>query len=136
MPRMARPKEDHPTSGELEVLKVLWQRGPSTVRDVLEVLNESRPRAYTSVMSLMNVMTDKGQLTRREQGRAFIYEPAADRETTLGSMVADLLGRAFEGSASQLVAHLLEETKPNSGELDEIRKTIAKYKQGRPNDRS
>ena len=66
---MARPKDEHPTTGELEVLKVLWQRGPSTVRDVLAVLNEARPRAYTSVMSLMNVMAEKGQLVRREQGR-------------------------------------------------------------------
>jgi predicted transcriptional regulator len=132
---MARPKEDHPTSGELEVLKVLWQRGPSTVRDVLEVLNETRPRAYTSVMSLMNVMTDKGQLVRREKGRAFVYEPACVREATLGSMVADLLGRAFEGSASQLVAHLLDQTRPDSSELDEIRKAISQYKQSRPEER-
>ena len=126
---MARPKEEHPTSAELEVLKVLWQRGPSTVRDVLEVLNETRPRAYTSVMSLMNVMTDKGQLARREQGRAFVYEPACEREATLGNMVADLLGRAFEGSASQLVAHLLDHSRPDSTELDEIRKAIQQYKQ-------
>ena len=104
---MARPKEEHPTSAELEVLKVLWQRGPSTVRDVLQVLNETRPRAYTSVMSLMNVMADKGQLVRREQGRA------------------------FEGSASQLVAHLLDQSRPDSGELDEIRKAIQQYKQGK-----
>jgi BlaI family transcriptional regulator, penicillinase repressor len=129
MPGMARPKEDHPTAGELEVLKVLWHRGPSTVRDVLEILNESRPRAYTSVMSLMNVMADKGQLKRHEQGRAFLYEPAIEREETLGGMVADLLGRAFEGSASQLVAHLLDQTRPDSGELDEIRKAIQQYKQ-------
>ena len=126
---MARPKEEHPTSAELEVLKVLWQRGPSTVRDVLEALNESRPRAYTSVMSLMNVMADKGQLSRREEGRAFVYSPACEREETLGSMVADLLGRAFEGSASQLVAHLLDQSRPDSGELDEIRKAIQQYKQ-------
>jgi BlaI family penicillinase repressor len=126
---MARPKEEHPTSAELEVLKVLWQRGPSTVREVLEVLNEDRPRAYTSVMSLMNVMADKGQVVRREQGRAFVYEPTCERETTLGGMVADLLGRAFEGSASQLVTHLLDQTKPDSGELDEIRKAIQQYKQ-------
>jgi BlaI family transcriptional regulator, penicillinase repressor len=126
---MARPKEEHPTSAELEVLKVLWQRGPSTVRDVLEVLNESRPRAYTSVMSLMNVMTEKGQLARREHGRAFLYEPACERDATLGNMVADLLGRAFEGSASQLVAHLLDQSRPDSSELDEIRKAIQQYKQ-------
>lgn len=128
---MARPKEEHPTTAELEVLKVLWQRGPSTVREVLDVLNESRPRAYTSVMSLMNVMAEKKQLVRREQGRAFVYEPASERDETLGGMVADLLGRAFEGSASQLIAHLLDQSRPDSGELDEIRKAIQQYKQGR-----
>ncbi len=128
---MARPKDEHPTSGELEVLKVLWQRGPCTVRDVRAVLNEARPRAYTSVMSLMNVMAEKGQLVRREQGRAFVYEPACEREETLGGMIADLLGRAFEGSASQLVTHLLDQTRPDSGELDEIRKAIQQYKQSR-----
>ena len=65
---MARPKEDQPTDGELEVLKVLWDRGPSTVREVLEVLTVTRPRAYTSVMSLLNVMTEKGLVTRQPQG--------------------------------------------------------------------
>jgi len=124
---MPRPKEEQPTTGELEVLKVLWERGPSTVREVMDVLNEARPRAYTSVMSLLNVMTDKGLLVRQPQGRAFVYRPKADRGRTLQRMVGDLLGRAFEGSTTQLVAHLLDQSKPSEGELDEIRRAIEQY---------
>jgi len=124
---MARPKEDQPTAGELEVLKVLWERGPSTVRDVLEVLNRDRERAYTSVMSLLNVMTEKGLLERVAEGRAFVYRPKSKREQTLGGMVSDLLGRAFSGSASQLVAHLLDHANPSTEELDEIRRAIRQY---------
>jgi BlaI family transcriptional regulator, penicillinase repressor len=128
---MARPKEEQPTAGELEVLKVLWDRGPSTVRDVMDVLNESRPRAYTSVMSLLNVMTDKGLLIREPQGRAFVYRPRTERGKTLKRMVGDLLGRAFEGQASQLVAHLLDQSKPTSEELNEIRRAIEAYQKER-----
>lgn len=126
---MPRPKEEQPTAGELEVLKVLWDRGAATVREVMDVLNAERPRAYTSVMSLLNVMTDKGLVTREPQGRAFIYRPAAAREETLGQMIGDLLGRAFEGSTAQLVAHLLDQSQPGKQELDEIRRTIQQYQQ-------
>lgn len=126
---MARPKEERPTAGELEILKVLWETGPATVREVMDVLNRSRKRAYTSVMSLLNVMTEKGLLVRVPQGRAFVYKPRADRTRTLQGMVGDLLGRAFEGSASQLVAHLLDESNPSRDELAEIRKAIQQYQQ-------
>ena len=128
---MPRPKEEHPTAGELEVLKVLWDRGAGTVRDVMEVLNQDRPRAYTSVMSLLNVMTEKGLLVRQPQGRAFVYRPKTDRRRTLRRMVGDLLGRAFEGSTSQLVTHLLDQSKPSAEELAEIRQAIEQYQQQR-----
>jgi BlaI family penicillinase repressor len=128
---MPRPKEEQPTTGELEVLKVLWQRGPSTVREVMDVLNESRPRAYTSVMSLLGVMADKKLVIREASGRAFVYRPKTDRGRTLRHMVGDLLGRAFEGSTSQLVAHLLDQTKPSPAELAEIRDAIESYQQQR-----
>lgn len=128
---MPRPKEEQPTAGELEVLKVLWERGPSTVREVMDVLNKDRPRAYTSVMSLLNVMTDKGLVVREPQGRAFIYRAKTNRGRTLRRMVGDLLGRAFEGSTSQLVAHLLDQTKPSPEELEEIRRAIEEYQQQR-----
>jgi len=126
---MPRPKHEHPTPGELEVLKILWDRGPSTVREVMEVLNRQRQRAYTSVMSLLNVMTDKGLLEREPKGRAFLYRAQVGREKTLGQMVHDLLGRAFEGSASALVARLLDQSSPSPEELQEIRKTIDEYHQ-------
>ena len=125
---MARPRQDQPTPAELEILKVLWERGTLAVREVMEALNaEGRERAYTTVMSLLNVMTEKGLLKRTPQGRAFVYTAKSPRERTLGQMLGDLLGRAFEGSPSALVAQLLDEANPTQEELDEIRKTIAQY---------
>jgi BlaI family penicillinase repressor len=124
---MSRPKQSTPTDGELEILKVLWSRGPATVRDVLTILNEERPRAYTSVMSLMNIMADKGLVTRQADGKAFVYAAASSRESTLGGMIRRLLGSAFDDSSKLLVAHMLDESKPSKDELDEIRKTIDTY---------
>jgi predicted transcriptional regulator len=94
----------------------------------MEVLNRRRRRAYTSVMSLLNVMTDKGLLRRKPKGRAFTYEAKVHRENTLGELVGDLLGRAFEGSASALLAHLLDQSTPSAEELEEIRRTIDRYR--------
>ena len=125
---MARPKQEQPTPAELEILKLLWERGALTVREVMEELNrDGRERAYTSVMSLMNVMTDKGLLRRTPVGRAFEYAAQVERERTLGQMLQDLLGRAFAGSPSALVAQLLDEANPDQAELEEIRKTITQY---------
>jgi len=124
---MARPREKNPTPAELEVLRVIWESGPCTVREVLTVLNKQRPRAYTSVMSLMNVMTKKGLLSQRPKGRAFVYSARLSQDKTQSGMLSDLLDRAFDGSANALVAHLLQQTEPNSEELDEIHKTITKF---------
>jgi predicted transcriptional regulator len=127
---MVRPKQEHPTPAELEVLKILWEEGPGNVRDVMETLRkQGKRRAYTSVMSLLNVMTDKGLLARKPEGRAFLYSARVSREKTLRQMVGDLVRRVFEGSTSTLVAHLLEQAKPTSAEIDEIHKTIAAYKE-------
>lgn len=126
---MARPKHDQPTPAELEVLKFLWEFGPATVRQVQEGLHGDGPgRAYTSVMSLLNVMTEKGYVRRKPQGRAFVYSAKLPREQTLAGMVGDLWRRAFEGSASSLVTHLLEEAHPSEDELDEIRRTLEAYR--------
>ena len=129
---MARPKHENPTPAELEILHLVWRDGPLTVRQVMEHLDRVRPRAYTSVMSLLNVMTEKGLLERQAEGRAFVYRAKVEREQTLGEMVADLLGRAFEGSATALVAHLLEQASPDRQELEEIRNTIREYQQEQP----
>jgi BlaI family transcriptional regulator, penicillinase repressor len=131
---MPRPKHEHPTPAELEVLQLLWDRGPSTVRQVMEVLNRRRRRAYTSVMSLLNVMAEKGLLKRRPQGRAYLYEARVEREKTVGEMLRDLLGRAFDGSAASLVARLLDESSPSPRELAEIRDTIEQFRHKRGGD--
>lgn len=124
---MARPRHKNPTPAELEVLQIIWERGPCTVREVMNLLKPKRPRAYTSVMSLMNVMAEKGLLNQKPKGRAFIYSAKVSRDKTQSSMLSDLLNRAFDGSANALVAHLLQQTEPNSEELDEIHKTITRF---------
>lgn len=128
---MARPKHEQPTPAELEVLKILWDRvQPASVRDMLEALNDQAgpPRAYTTVMSLLNVMTDKGLLNRTPHGRAFLYEPAIGRDRTLAALLDETLRRVFDGSASQLVAHLLDRSTTTAEELAEIRALIAAHK--------
>jgi BlaI family transcriptional regulator, penicillinase repressor len=131
---MARPRHEQPTPAELEFLKILWDRdGPSTVRDVLEVVNRDAGshRAYTSVMSLLNVMTDKGLLRRAPQGRAFLYEPVSPREQTLRSLLGETLERVYNGSASLLVAHLLDQSDPSVAELAQIRSLLDEYQDRR-----
>jgi BlaI family transcriptional regulator, penicillinase repressor len=133
---MARPRHDQPTPGEFEILKILWDRdGSTSVRDVLEIVNQGAdpPRAYTSVMSLLNVMTDKGFLRRSPHGRAFLYEPVSPREHTLQSLLGETLKRVYDGSASLLVAHLLDQSHPSSDELDQIRGLLNDYENRRPN---
>ena len=125
---MARPRHDHPPPAELEVLQTIWEHGPCTVRQVMEWLEPIRPRAYTSVMSLMNVMAEKGQLHQKPKGRAFVYSAKVSREKTQVGLLGDLLKRAFDGSANALVAHLLEQIDPTGEELKAIRKTIRAHK--------
>ena len=125
---MPRPVSQNPTPGELEVLKIIWEAGASSSRDVLDRLNQDgKNRAYTSVASLMNVMVEKKLLKRKQQGRAFLYSAAVARQKTLSQILGDLVGRAFEGSASQLVAHLLESGKLSEEELNEIGKAIKEH---------
>ena len=123
---MARPKQPHPTPGELEILRILWDRGPSTVREVLELVPQER--AYTSVMSLLTVMAEKKLVTRKPEGRAFRYTAKQQADQTEGKMLGHLLDRVFDGSTTALVARLLEQSKPSPDELDEIRRLIDEYK--------
>ncbi len=128
---MPRPRSEHPTPGELEVLKILWGRGRCTAREVWEVLNARRRRHYTSVNSLLNTMADKGLLTRHSDQRAFLYEAAIAREKTQGQLVKDLVGRAFEGSPSGLVLQVLDQCNPSPEEMDQIAKMIRKCRKQR-----
>jgi BlaI family transcriptional regulator, penicillinase repressor len=118
-----RSKKDRyrPTDGELAILRVLWDRGPSTVRQVQEVLNAERPTGYTTVLKLMQIMTDKGLLLRDEGQRSHVYRPQASAEKTQRHLVRDLLDRAFAGAADQLVIQALNAKKVLPEELAQIR---------------
>jgi predicted transcriptional regulator len=124
---MARPRLQHPTPAELEVLDVLWNRGPSTVREVRAALQPQRQRAYTSVMSLLNVMVEKGLARRKAKGRAFVYSARRERDAALGALAGDLVKRVFRSSASALVAHVLDQANPTEEEIRKIRETIDAY---------
>lgn len=127
---MARPKSLNPTPAELEVLNILWEDGPATVREVMGRLR-SQNRGYTTVMSLLQVMYEKGLLKRKAEGRAFRYSAKSPKEKTLRKMLGDLLGRAFSGSSTALVVQLLEQAKPDSDELAEIRAAIEAFEGSR-----
>ena len=124
---MARPRHKNPTPAELEILQIIWVHGPCTVRDVMNLLGPKHSRAYTSIMSLMNVMTEKGMLSSNPKGRAFIYSAKISQDKTQSRMLNDVLNRVFGGSASLVVTHLLDQAKPDSEELNEIHKTITEF---------
>jgi len=114
-----------PTSAELEILAVLWELGPTSVRNVFERLSEKKATTYTTVLKFMQIMNEKGLVKRDEKSRAHIYRAAIAQEHTQKGLVKDLLDKAFRGSALRLVQHVLE-TKPASREeLAEIKRMIA-----------
>ena len=113
-----------PTASELEILRVLWERGPSTVRNVYEELSEKKPIGYTTVLKLMQIMTSKGIVRRNEEQRAHVYEACLPAEKTKRQLAADVLQRVFEGSASELMMHALEGRKTSRKELEELRRIL------------
>jgi len=112
-----------PTDAELGILRVLWSRGPSTVRQVAEALG--REAGYTTVLKLLQIMTEKRLVLRDEAERTHIYQPAYTQDQTQRQLVTDLLDRVFDGSAAQLVLQALATNKTSPEELDEIRKLLA-----------
>ena len=127
-----KKKLPRPTDAELAILGVLWQRGPSTVRQVLDVLNAEKPTGYTTVLKLLQIMTEKGLVTRDESRRTHVYQPRIPAEGTRRQLVADLLEQAFEGSAEKLVMQALSTTKVSPEELAKIRKMLDKIERGDP----
>jgi BlaI family transcriptional regulator, penicillinase repressor len=115
-----------PTSTELEILRVLWERGPSTVREVHDTLARTKPTGYTTVLKLLQIMTTKGMVIRDEEARAHVYQ-ALPAENTKRQLVSDLLQRAFSGSASELMMHALAGNKASATEIDEIRRMLDDY---------
>jgi BlaI family penicillinase repressor len=127
---MAKSVPVRPTAAELEILGVLWRRGPSTVREVHGELSGAKPTGYTTVLKLMQIMTEKGLVRRNEDQRAHVYEAKAPREQTQKRLVRDLLDRAFAGSAAQLVMQALESRKASAKELAEIRRMLDDFERG------
>ena len=112
------------TDTELEIMHVVWELDGGTVRQVYEILNQQRPLAYTTVMTMMNILEEKGHLTRRKEGRAYHYQPVRPKSQVISGMVDDFVGRVFEGSAAPLVVSLVKDKKISKKDLDEIARMI------------
>jgi len=121
---MTRRHLPRPTDAELAILRVLWERGPSTVRDVTEALHVDRGTGYTTALKLMQIMTEKGLVHRDDRERSHVYEAALPREATQRQLVGDLLDRAFGGSPVAVMQHLLETADLDAEELQQIRQLI------------
>ena len=121
-----------PTDAELEILTVLWSRGPSTVRDVHEVIAGRKPAQYTTVLKQLQVMTEKGLVRRDERQRSHVYSTARPREWTQRQLAGDLLHRAFDGSARGLLLGALSARKTSKKELADLRSLLDAYQKGRP----
>ena len=128
--------EFDPTERELEALKVLWDRGEATVREICDAMNAAgEDLAYTTVLSLLQVMEQKSLVAHRRQGKAYVYEPKVARERTLGSLAAGFLERVFDGSLDEYLVHALGTRKVSKRELDQLEDMLAearKRKSSRP----
>jgi BlaI family transcriptional regulator, penicillinase repressor len=121
---MAKPTLPKPTDGELAILRVLWERGPSTVRQVHDVLSRDRSAAYTTALKLLQIMTEKGLVRRDDSDRSHVYQARMTEAQTQRQLVRDLLDRAFGGSASKLVMQALAARRSTPEELGEIRRLL------------
>ena len=123
---MAKKTATKPTQSEVEILGILWERGPSTVREVHERFGADRSVGYTGVLKLMQNMHAKGLVARNQDGQAHVYE-AREPTRMKRQLLGDLVSRVFGGSASQLVLHLLEDEKATPEDIEEIRQMLAKH---------
>jgi predicted transcriptional regulator len=123
-------RDSGPTDAELRILRVLWAKGPTTVRDVHEVLNAERPAAYTTTLKLMQIMLEKGLVTRNESSRTHIYTANVAERQAQRSATADLLGRLFGGSAAALMQQALSVKPSSREELRRIREMLDALERG------
>jgi BlaI family penicillinase repressor len=119
-----------PTEGELQLLGILWERGPATVREIFEEVNAGRPVVYTGVLKLLQIMAEKGLVLRDERERAHVYRAAISQVDTERRLLRELSERFFAGSAAQLALRALEMEKSSEEELEAIRKLIGKKSAG------
>ena len=127
---MSKTTPPRPTNAELGILRVLWRRGPSTVRQVQEELNRNHATGYTTVLKMLQIMTEKGLVGRDESERTHVYEATLPEEETQKQLVSDLLERAFGGSARRLVLHALSVKRSSRKELAQIRQLLDKLERG------
>ena len=121
-----RPKTPTLTEQELEIMKVVWERDRATVRDVYESLLERRKIAYTTVMTMMNILEQKKYLRKSAEDRAYIYRPAKPKKQVIKGMVREFVDRVFNGSAEPLLVHLIEDRRLSNKDLDELARMIRK----------
>ena len=119
-----RPRKTELTDHELQIMKVIWQRGNATVRDVYEELLKRRKIAYTTVMTVMGVLEQKGRLKKSMNNRAYVYTPSQPQHEVETGMVRDFVGRVFNGMAKPLLVSMLEDGKITEDELDELKKLL------------
>lgn len=119
-------RRHHPTltPHELAIMKVIWRREQATVRDVYETLRERRAIAYTTVMTMMNVLEEKGYLAKARVDRAYVYRPTRPQQQVVGQMVTDFVDRVFDGAAAGLFLHLARDSRLSKTERDRIRRII------------
>jgi predicted transcriptional regulator len=121
---ITRPR---PTKAELEILRVLWKEGPLSVREVLTILNAARPTGYTSVLKTMQIMMEKGLVTRDDTRRPQIYEARQSEERTQKQLLGDLIQRAYGGSVKTLVMHAIGTRKPSPDDLEAMEKLLDRF---------
>jgi predicted transcriptional regulator len=124
-------KQRRPTEGELGILRVLWEGGPRSVRHIQKVLNQIRPTGYTTVLKLLQIMTEKGLVERDETCRPQIYRPRYSQEQTQRQLVRDLLDRAFGGSVRTMVLQALATRKSSAEELEAMEKLLDRFEGGK-----
>ena len=124
---MKQESRSQPTPSELEILQILWTRGPSTVREIHDVLGQEKEVGYTSALKLLQIMTGKGLVTRTEDRRAHVYAAMQPAEKTKEQFAADVLHRVFRRSASQLMQHVLSGRRGSKKEIEEIRRMLDEY---------
>ena len=125
------PRQVTPTERELEILKVLWDRGEATVRDVYEELRERLPIVQNTVQAFLRTMEEKGLVEHRLEGRTFVYQPLFHPRETKRHLAEQLLQRAFDGAIDQLVQSVLDLRKPTNAELARLEELIAQAKAGK-----
>jgi len=125
---MLKSSSPKPTESELEILQVLWQKGIATVREVHEILSESKDAGYTTTLKLMQIMHEKGLVTRDDSNKTHIYQANVSKEKTQQNIVGKMMNSLFEGSSSQLMMQAFGNKKPSKKEIEEIQQLLDQLK--------